>query len=342
MHKYIILTCLMMSGYSSLSAQQQVTINGKIENINFNSITLSDYVTGEELSGSDIDESGVFDLSCQLNVTTLCKLGFNEQTYISLIVAPGENITVALDVSNLNEPAITGSRDSELLYSTIGTLSDFQKQIDDNIARINQERTDFLKEFLLENKSSLSVLFFLEHLDINQYPEIYREVTSALAENHPGNAVVEGYSQRFRDALFLPVGEEAPEIALPGPDGNIVKLSSLRGKIVLIDFWAAWCGPCRREAPNIVKIYHTYKDKGFEIYGVSLDRDKESWLGAIESDKLDWVHVSDLKYWQSEAVGLYGFSGIPYTVLIDREGKIIAKGLRGQQLESKLAEIFDL
>ena len=92
----------------------------------------------------------------------------------------------------------------------------------------------------------------------------------------------------------------------------------------------------------MVKMYNKYKDKGFEIYGVSLDRDKKNWLGAIESDKLDWVHVSDLKYWQSEVVGLYGFSGIPYTVLIDREGKILAKGLRGEQLESKLAAIFKL
>jgi len=150
--------------------------------------------------------------------------------------------------------------------------------------------------------------------------------------------VVENYSRRFRDAIFLPVGEVAPEIALPDTQGKINKLSSLRGKYVLIDFWAAWCGPCRREAPNLVRIYNKYKEKGFEIYGVSLDRDKNSWLGAIESDNLDWVHVSDLKYWQSDVVGLYGFSGIPYTVLIDREGKIIAKGLRGEQLENKLAE----
>ena len=342
MRTYIISICLLISGVSSLSAQEKVTIKGNIEKSNFNSIVLTDYVMGEELSSSAIDESGGFELSCKLDVTTLCKLGLDEQTFISLILAPGESITIAIDGTNLNEPLITGSKDSELLYSTIGRLNDYQKQIDDHTSRIMQERTSFLEEFLRENKSSLSVLFFLEQFDINQHPELYREVTTALSESHPGNAVVENYNSRFRDALFLPLGDEAPEIALPDTEGNISKLSALRGKYVLIDFWAAWCGPCRREAPNLVRVYNKYKDKGFEIYGVSLDRDKNSWLGAIESDNLDWVHVSDLKYWQSEVVGLYGFSGIPYTVLIDREGKIIAKGLRGEQLENKLTDIFKL
>jgi thiol-disulfide isomerase/thioredoxin len=114
----------------------------------------------------------------------------------------------------------------------------------------------------------------------------------------------------------------------------------LRGKVVLIDFWASWCGPCRKDNPNVVRIYHNFKDKGFDIFGVSLDRDKNSWITAISTDKLDWVHVSDLKYWQSEVIGLYGFNAIPYTILIDREGKIMAKGLRGEQLENKLIEIF--
>jgi len=135
-------------------------------------------------------------------------------------------------------------------------------------------------------------------------------------------------------------GAQAPEISLNTPEGEILKLSDLKGKYVLVDFWASWCKPCRIENPNVVKAYNKYKDKGFEILGVSLDRDKNRWLQAIAADGLTWKHVSDLKYFQSEAALTYGVSAIPYTVLIDKEGKIIAQNLRGPSLERKLEELF--
>ncbi|MGZ3901382.1 MAG: TlpA family protein disulfide reductase, partial [Bacteroidia bacterium] len=112
--------------------------------------------------------------------------------------------------------------------------------------------------------------------------------------------------------------------------------SSFKGKVVLIDFWASWCGPCRREMPNVVKAYSKYKDKGFEIYGVSLDQDKDRWIEAIKKDGITWPQVSDLKYWECEAAKIYGVQGIPFTVLLDKEGKIIAKGLRGAELETAI------
>jgi thiol-disulfide isomerase/thioredoxin len=133
----------------------------------------------------------------------------------------------------------------------------------------------------------------------------------------------------------------APEIALKNPQGKVIKLSSLRGNYVLIDFWASWCGPCRQENPNVVRLYNKYKDKGFTIYSVSLDKDAEAWKRAITSDGLVWPnHVSDLLHWNSPMPALYGFNGIPYTVLIDKEGKIIATGLRGPSLEQKLVELL--
>ncbi len=136
------------------------------------------------------------------------------------------------------------------------------------------------------------------------------------------------------------VGMEAPEIALPTPDGETLKLSDLRGQYVLIDFWASWCKPCRAENPNVVRVYNEYKDKGFEILGVSLDRNKQAWVQAIQKDGLTWPHISDLGFWKSEAAQTYGVSSIPYTVLVDKEGKIIAENLRGGNLEVKLQEIF--
>ncbi|MCB9338610.1 MAG: TlpA family protein disulfide reductase [Lewinellaceae bacterium] len=136
------------------------------------------------------------------------------------------------------------------------------------------------------------------------------------------------------------IGGEAPDFTMNNVDDQPVKLSDFRGKVMLVDFWASWCGPCRRENPNVLKAYSKYHDKGFDVLGVSLDKTKESWLGAIEKDGLVWNHVSDLKGWQNEAAQLYGVSSIPHTVLVDREGKIIARNLRGEALDAKLAEIF--
>ncbi len=138
------------------------------------------------------------------------------------------------------------------------------------------------------------------------------------------------------------VGKEAPDFSLPDINGNPVKLSSFRGKYVLVDFWASWCSPCRIENPNVVKTYNQYKNKNFTILGVSLDRpgQKDKWLKAIEDDNLTWTHVSDLQFWNSPVVALYGVEGIPFNVLVDPQGKIIAEGLRGSALDNTLTEVL--
>lgn len=135
-------------------------------------------------------------------------------------------------------------------------------------------------------------------------------------------------------------GYEAPDLVGMTPDSTSWSLKQMRGKIVLIDFWASWCGPCRKENPNVVAQYNKYKNKGFDILGVSLDRDYNAWLRAIEQDGLPWRHISDLKGWQSAHAALYSVTSIPQTLLVDREGKIIARNLRGEQLGQKLQEIF--
>jgi len=137
------------------------------------------------------------------------------------------------------------------------------------------------------------------------------------------------------------VGKQAPEISLPDTEGRTVKLSSFRGKYVLVDFWASWCGPCRRENPNVVQAYNQFKNKNFTILGVSLDRQKEPWEKAIVDDNLNWTHISDLKFWQSEVVPIYQVESIPFNVLVDPDGKVVAENLRGSALEQKLQQVLN-
>ena len=198
-----------------------------------------------------------------------------------------------------------------------------------------------MEVLLRENSDVLMSAFLVTYFEsvFEQYAGLYKQVRDALIVRYPDDQFVRHLDDKLRGAVVT--GMEAPDIALADRDGVVRRLSDLHGKVVLIDFWASWCRPCRAENPNVVRLYHTYKDKGFDIYSVSLDNSREKWLQAIEQDGLVWPnHVSDLKGWNSAGGRQYGISSIPATVLVDRDGKVLARNLRGPELENKLKEIF--
>ncbi len=216
------------------------------------------------------------------------------------------------------------------------------RELQSRYQEIVKKYYDQVASLMVEKTPSLAVINLLQSnvLDKDKYYETYAQVAQKLKKVWPGYSHANDFIAYVDKMKLTAVGQPAPEIALPDPDGQVVALSSMKGKYVLVDFWAKWCGPCRQENPNVVRAYQKYKDKGFTVFGVSLDRNREDWLQAIKEDHLTWTHVSDLKYWQSEAAKTYNITGIPFSVLLDPNGVIIAKNLRGAALEQKLEEIF--
>jgi peroxiredoxin len=197
-----------------------------------------------------------------------------------------------------------------------------------------------ITEKIKQNNNMYASMIAIQGLDPDRFGDTYRSLADGLLKKYPKDKSVMMFRDAVNKMLGTTIGSKAPEIVLPSPDGKEIALSSLRGKVVLIDFWASWCGPCRKEMPNVVRAYAKYKSKGFEIYGVSLDKEKGNWVEAIKEEGITWPQVSDLLYWQSSVISLYAIEGIPYTVLLDREGTIIAKNLRGEELDEKLAEVL--
>ena len=248
-----------------------------------------------------------------------------------------------VQISGSREQAIfmQWKRESKAVFSQVSALKQMEKEneLTDGQKSLKALFAPKAQSFLDSCRNSLAFTYIIGD-DIAKTAEegesLYHELTPEVQASYAGQLLL----KRIESLRRLSEGHVAPDIELPAPDGTLVKLSSLRGKYVLVDFWASWCGPCLAEAPNVKAIYEDYKDKGFEVYGVSLDTNKEAWEKAIQQHGLHWIHVSSLK--GNDAVTReYNVSGIPCTYLLDKEGRIIGRDLRGQALRDKVTSLFD-
>ncbi len=368
---FIIPTLLIACGSGDTNTSNSKTINGNLSKLPEGTPIYLDYLMPTELVPKDtaiIDAEGNYSFDYSVENLGYYRLRINNQNFINLILDVNETPIINGDGTNLMDSyTVEGSQGSQglkefnievkkdyLLQDSLNRVYEANRNDPDlfvKIQTISISSETKLKAYYIniidKNPGSLLSLAAVEQLDPEIYFEQFKKVDEALAKTLPGTPYYTNFHKKVEGMVKLFVGEPAPEITLADRDGNPISLSSLKGNVVLIDFWASWCRPCRAENPNVVKAYDKYHSKGFEVFSVSLDgmpqqqNAKQDWLTAIEKDGLKWKsHVSDLKGWQSAIVPIYGIQSIPFTLLIDAEGKIIAKNLRGNELENKLASIF--
>ena len=344
-----------------------IKISGKVNNVVGGDIIIEGLVEQkfEKIQTIKLSENNDFSIKLQVNEPSLYRINFFDKQFAFLVL--DENHSEVNIVADGDKPdgllEIKGSKDTGYLMEVQEIRSGLQKfaeGINPEFVKANQagdqarmeelqmaymdkqkEINNLVKDKVREMGSSLTAVLVTQELDPNQDFAFMDEMAAKFEKSLPNSFFTKQLVERVNVLRKLAIGEVAPDITMEGPDGDMISLSSLRGNYVMIDFWAAWCKPCRAENPNVVALYNKYNSKGFEVFGVSLDRKKEDWVKAIEKDGLSWTHVSDLQYFNSAAAQLYNIQAIPATYLLDKEGKIIAKNLRGIALRKKLEELFD-
>lgn len=349
-------------------AQIKVKVSGNIFNAPSETAILSHFQGQQvtDLLTAKFQKDGTFEIKGEVPHPDYYVLRVGE-TNINLVLREGADIKVYGDGKNLNAFVnIVDSEASSNMYKFLRTSQDWQNKSDSATAVIkanpdkageitNMMRGEYQafqaeqRSFIATNPNSPALIAVLSTIDIQNdfasYENVVNQLVASFSESPTIQSLQKNFeaiqNQRYANDKMAP-GKEAPDFEeLMVDRKTTMKLSDLRGKIVLLDFWASWCGPCRKENPHVVELYEKYKDKGFTVMSVSLDKSYDNWVAAIEKDNLTWpYHVSDLQQWSSKVGRLYGVSGIPFTVLIDQEGKIIKTKLRGAELTAELERLL--
>jgi len=352
---------MLLLGSANAQASKPITITGKLEGLGDNMVYLTRQYKDQPLADSVRAKNGAFAFKSTTPGTLFYGLRFGKNKFLGLPVDADEKISITGNVDKLNDAVVKGAKHlavwkewgrawttitsrAGVLYKMSDSISKApnkdRKYVDDEFAKLNQRLVDTVESFVKKYPSSPVLPYIIIDRFVNYpNPEKAKSTYAALAPSAKNSIYGKELGESLRIAAKTGLGVK-PSFTLPDRDGKNLSLASLKGKVVLVDFWASWCGPCRKENPNLVKAYAKYHDKGFEIIGVSLDDKKENWLKAIDADKLVWLHASDLKGWKSDLAAEYGIRSIPTSFLVDAEGKIIGKDLRGDLLEKKLASIF--
>lgn len=349
----------------SCSQEPQYKITGTVEGVQNGTALLQQYESGNMNTIDSVAiENGSFEFTGSVDFPELYYITLADSLPPIDLFVENSDITLSIDIAQPQQPVVKGAKSNDTYYTFKQKMAEFEmqqkemrdvymearmnedmekiKEIEEDFSKVYESQIAYINEFVAENDSCvvgpfIASRYLVSGMDANELDSLVQRFVPHLE----GSSYVKGMQDRLAVLKKVAVGQDYIDFTMKDTSGNPVSLSDYVGDgYVMIDFWAAWCNPCRRENPNLVANYAKYHDKGFEIFGVSFDKKKEAWVKAIHDDGITWPQVSDLQYWDNAAGKLYGVRSIPHSVLIGPDGKIVAKNLRGEQLGEKLEELL--